>query len=51
MNCSFHYFRQVNERERTKEQQEADKKESYVGVPSAVLFCHVCSKHMWDSEV
>ncbi|XP_025196071.1 zinc finger protein on ecdysone puffs-like [Melanaphis sacchari] len=39
-----------NERERTKEQLDADKKASYVGVPSAVLYCHVCSKHMWDSE-
>ncbi|XP_050439589.1 zinc finger protein on ecdysone puffs-like [Adelges cooleyi] len=36
--------------ERTKEQMEADKRESYSGVPSAVLYCHVCSKHMWDSE-
>ncbi|XP_050527621.1 zinc finger protein on ecdysone puffs-like isoform X2 [Daktulosphaira vitifoliae] len=36
--------------ERTKEQMDADKKESYAGVPSAVLYCHVCSKHMWDSE-
>ncbi|XP_060856919.1 zinc finger protein on ecdysone puffs-like [Metopolophium dirhodum] len=39
-----------NDRERTKEQLDADKKVSYVGVPSAVLYCHVCSKHMWDSE-
>jgi len=39
-----------NERERTKEQLDADKKASYVGVPSAVLYCHVCFKHMWDSE-
>lgn len=43
-------FRQ-NEREKTKEQLDSDKKASYVGVPSAVLYCHVCSKHMWDSEV
>ncbi|VVC36570.1 Hypothetical protein CINCED_3A008723 [Cinara cedri] len=39
-----------NERERTKEQLDLDKKASYAGVPSAVLYCHVCSKHMWDSE-
>jgi hypothetical protein len=45
-----HNFRQ-NDRERTKEQLDADKKMSYAGVPSAVLYCHVCSKHMWDSEV
>lgn len=39
-----------NDRERTKEQLDADKKASYVGVPSAVLYCHICSKHMWDCE-
>lgn len=47
---SIVYFRQ-NERERTKDQLEADKKVSYAGIPSAVLYCHVCFKHMWDSEV
>lgn len=47
----FLYNCRQNERERTKEQLDADKKVSYVGVPSAVLYCHVCSKHMWDSEV
>lgn len=33
----------------------ADKKAlcvaSYVGVPSADLYCHVCSEHMEDAKV
>lgn len=23
----------------------------YDGIPTAVLFCHVCQKHMWDGAV